>query len=88
MKKIKIELSETYKKLNPISKLSIKYGILLSFAIMVAAIQLYILFYGDISNWVMIRTANELIECSLGCCLSTLISSLIAELVYQKYSQD
>ena len=86
MKKIKNELMSTYKKLNPISKYSIKYGILISFAIMVAAIYLYILFYGDISNWSMIRTANELIECSLGCCLSTLISAFIAELVYQKYS--
>lgn len=88
MKKIRCEISETYKKLHPISKISIKCGILLSFAIMVAAIYLYILFYGDISNWVMIKTANELIECSLGCCLSTLISSLISEFVYQKYSQD
>ena len=86
MKKIKNEVLSTYKKLNPISKISIKYGFLIAFAVMVAAIYLYILFYGDVSNWVMIRTANELIECSVGCCLSTLISALIAELVYQKYS--
>ncbi|MBR5774438.1 MAG: hypothetical protein IKY44_06265 [Clostridia bacterium] len=86
MKKVRKEIADTYKKLNPISKFSIKYGILLSYAIMVAAIYLYILFYGDVSNWVMIRTANELIECSLGCILSTLISAFIAELVYQKYS--
>ncbi len=86
MKKIKNEVLKTYKMLNPISKISIKYGILLSFAIMVAAIYLYILFYGDVSNWVMIRTADELIECSVGCCLSTLISALIAEMVYQKHS--
>lgn len=86
MKKIKNEVLNTYKSLNPISKISIKYGILLSFAIMVAAIYLYILFYGDVSNWVMIRTANELIECSVGCCLSTLISAFIAEMVYQRYS--
>lgn len=86
MKKIKNEVLNTYKSLNPISKISIKYGILLSFAIMVAAIHLYILFYGDVSNWAMIRTANELIECSIGCCLSTLISAFIAEMVYQRYS--
>ena len=86
MKKIKNEVFNTYKKLNPISKISIKYGLLISYAIMIAAIYLYILFYGDVSNWVMIRTANELIECSVGCMLSTLISALIAEMVYQRYS--
>lgn len=86
MKKIKNELVGTYKKLNPISRISIKYGTLITFAVMVAAVYLYILFYGDISNWSMIKTANELIECSLGCLLSTLLSALIAELIYQKYS--
>lgn len=86
MKKIKNEVFNTYKKLNPISKISIKYGLLISYAIMIAAIYLYILFYGDVSNWVMIRTANELIECSVGCMLSTLISAFIAEMVYQRYS--
>ncbi len=86
MKKIKTEVFNTYKQLNPISKISIKYGALLSLAIMVAAIYLYILFYGDVSNWVMIRTADELIECSVGCLLSTLISAFIAEMVYQRYS--
>lgn len=86
MKKIKNEVLDTYKKLNPISKISIKYGILISYAVMVAAIYLYILFYGDISNWVMIRTANELLECSLGCLLSTFLSAFIAEMVYQKFS--
>lgn len=86
MKKFKNELMSTYKNLNTISKISIKYGILIAFAIMVAAIDLYILFYDDISNWSMIKTANELVECSLGCCLSTLLSAFIVELVCQKYS--
>lgn len=86
MKKIKNEVLNTYKQLNPISKISIKYGTLLSFAIMIAAVYLYILFYGDVSNWVMIRTANELIECAFGCLLSTLLSAFIAEMIYQRYS--
>lgn len=88
MKKFKNEIVTIYKGLNPISRISIKYGLLISLAIMVAAIYLYIIFYGDISSWVMIKTANELIECSLGCCFSTLLSSLIAELIYQKFSSQ
>ncbi|MBR5273415.1 MAG: hypothetical protein IKU25_08530 [Clostridia bacterium] len=85
MRKIKNEVVKSYKNLNPISRYAIKYGLLISFAVMAAAIYLYILFYGDVSNWRMVQLADEMVESSLGCCLATFLSALIAEAVFQKY---
>ena len=85
MKKLKAELIKSYKSLCPVSKVTIWLGLLISFAVMVAAIYLYILFSSDPSSWRMIQIADAHIESSLGCCFATFIAALIAQTEYQKY---
>ncbi len=85
MKKIKKEVVKSYNALSTASRIIIKYGLLLSFTVMIAAIYLYILFHDDVSNWAMVRIADELTESSLGTCLATFVSVIMTEAVIKKY---
>ena len=87
MNKLKAELINTYKSINVISREALKFGIILSFTLLISAAVIYFKFKCEYNNWRMIGFAREMVESAFGCFVSAEISALIAEYMYRQQAK-
>ena len=83
MREIINDIKKSYRDVNVVSRLAVKYVNMFAFALFAAALVIYIYFYGDYSNWDMIKLSCDLADCAAGCSLSAFAAAFLSEIIYR-----